>query len=229
MSKRKNSRSAGWGARLLMGGVAALFLVQPGCVIAPLLRSSELQGSHDVKAKYTGLAGKSFAVVVSADRMIQADFPQLVGQVTATVGQRLADNGDASGWVEPKDVLAFQAKNPRWSVMRLDDLAKELGVERLVMVEIMEYRLHEPGNQYLWRGAATAKIGVIETDGIVNDNFVFQEQVRTEFPLTERALGPAQLSEQTVQVALTKKLISKVSWLFYDHEEKNVERDSDIE
>ena len=91
----------------------------------------------------------------------------------------------------------------------------------------MEFRLHEPGNQYLWRGAATAKVGVIESDGPVNDNFIFQEQVRTIFPIDERALGPAQLSEQTVQVKLSKKLIDRVSWLFYDHEEKNYEKDSD--
>ncbi|MGE4197545.1 MAG: hypothetical protein AB7G11_10540 [Phycisphaerales bacterium] len=212
-----------WRGMVAAGMVAGVSLALSGCIFAPMLRASELKGSHDVKAKYTGLAGKSFAVVVSADRMIQADYPMLVGQITSTVGQYLADNCDASGWIEPQDVMAFQYKNPRWSVMRLDDLAKELGVERLVMVEIMEFRLHEPGNQYLWRGSATAKVGVIESDGIVNDNFVFQEQVSSQFPLNERALGPAQMSGDVVQVQLAKKLVNRISWLFYDHTEKNVE------
>lgn len=227
MLNRFSPSSSRWCVGVATGVLAAACLIPSGCVIAPLLRSAELNGSKDVKAKYAGLAGKSFAVVVSADRMIQADFPQLMGQLTATIGQRLADECDASGWIPPQDVLAYQYKNPRWSVMRLDDLAKELKVDRLIIVEVMEFRLHEPGNQYLWRGAATAKVGVIEADGPVNDNFIFQEQVRTIFPIDERALGPAQLSEQTVQVKLSKKLIDRVSWLFYDHEEKNYEKDSD--
>lgn len=211
--------------RAMLSALLAASLLPAGCIFAPMLRSNELHGSHDVKAKYTGLTGKTFAVVVSADRITQADFPQLVGQLTTTIAQRLADNADASGWVPPQDVLAFQYQNPRWSLMRLDDLAKQLGVERLIFVEVMEYRLHEPGNQYLWRGAAAAKVGIIESDGPVTDNFIFQEQVRTQFPLTERAQGPEQLPASTVQVKLAKKLVNRVAWLFYDHEEKNVETD----
>ncbi len=225
MTLRHSFRRAGR-LSLAAGVLAALVCIPSGCILSPMLRASELKGSHDVKAKYSGLTGKTFAVVVSADRMIQGEYPQLVGQVTTTVATYLSEQCDASGWVTPQDVLAFQYKNPRWSVMRLDDLAKELGVERLVVVEIMEFRLHEPGNQYLWRAAATAKVGVIESDGPVTDNFIFQEQIRTIFPLAEKALGPAQISGEVVQVQLAKKLVNRVAWLFFDHEETNVETDA---
>jgi len=212
---------------LAFAAAAAIPLTLAGCIFSPFLRSSELKGSHDVEAKYTGLTGKSFAVIVNADRITQADFPQLVGQVATTVAQHLKDECDVSGWIPPEDVLAYQYKNPRWSVMRLDELSKELGVERLIFVEITEFRLTEPGNQYLWRAAAAAKVGVVESDGVVNDNFAFQEAVRVEFPLEERAIGPAQLPAQAVQVKIAKKLVDRIEWLFYDHEEKNYESDAD--
>ncbi|MBC7772392.1 MAG: hypothetical protein H7210_07855 [Pyrinomonadaceae bacterium] len=198
-----------------------------GCVLAPLLRSSELEGSHQVEAKYSGLTGKSFAVIVSVDRMTQADFPELVAQLTTTISERLAKNCDASGWVPPETVLSMQAGNPRWSVMRLDELCKELQVQRLVFVDVTEFRLVEPGNSYLWKAVAAGKVGVVEADGAITDNFTFQEQVRAIFPLDERALGPAQLPANIVQLKLAKKFIDRAAWLFYTHEEKNVETDSD--
>lgn len=223
--RQLNTRLAGrclaWGVALGACGVLG------GCIFSPMLRSAELKGSHDVDVKYKGLTGKSFAVIVSADRMTQADFPELVGQLTTTIAQRLAQNCDASGWVLPETVLSMQAKNPRWSVMRLDELCKELQVDRLVFVDITEFRLVEPGNSYLWKAVAAGKIGVVEADGSIADNFAFQEQIRTTFPLTERAMGPAQLPAEVVQVKLAKKFIDRAAWLFYTHEEKNVETDAD--
>lgn len=225
MSRCRSTRRAG--RCLALGLTLGLCGAMSGCIFAPMLRSAELKGSHPVEAKYSGLTGKSFAVIVSADRLTQADFPELVGQLTTTISQRLAQFCDASGWVPPETVLAMQSRNPRWSVMRLDELCKELQVERLVFVDITEFRLVEPGNSYLWKAVAAGKVGVVEADGSNPDNFAFQEQIRTTFPLTERAIGPAQISAAVVQVKLAKKFVDRAAWVFYPHEEKNVETDAD--
>jgi hypothetical protein len=222
---RRPARLAG--RVLALGMILGTCGMLSGCLLSPFLRASELKGSHPVDAKYTGLTGKSFAVIVSADRMTQADFPELVGQLTATISERLAVNCDASGFVPPEAVLSMQARNPRWSIMRLDQLCKELQVDRLVFIEVTEFRLVEPGNSYVWRAVAAGRVGVVEADGAIPDNFAFQEQLRTIFPITERALGPAQLPQSTVQLKLAKKFIDRASWLFYSHEEKNVETDAD--
>src|SRR5262245_25348612 len=103
--------------RLVVVGLMLACATAGGCVLSPFLRSSELKGSKTVEAKYHGLGGKSFAVVVAADRMIQADFPDLVGQLTTTISERLRQHADPSGWVPPESVLNFQYQNPRWVAM----------------------------------------------------------------------------------------------------------------
>lgn len=205
--------------------LAAAILAVPalaGCAIAPFLRSSELHGSKDIAAKYTDLAGKSFAVVVAADRNIQATFPMLVPQVTTTVSDRLKEQVGASGWVPPSDVLGFQYQHPQWNTWTLHRLADELGVDRLIFIDIQEFRLHEPGNEYLWNGAATALVGVVEGDSDVTESFTFSEPINVRYPTKETGLSPAQTSWTDMQVILAKRLVDRASWLFYEHEEKNV-------
>jgi hypothetical protein len=204
-----------------------LATVQSGCILSPMLRASELKGSHTVEAKYPGLDGKSFAVVVAADRSIQAEFPQLVTQLTTTVSRRLADECNASGWIPPEKILEYQYKNPGWAVMAMDDLAKALEVDRVVYVEVSEFRLNEPGNQYLWNAAASALVGVVERDSVAPESFAYRERVQALFPTKETGLGPAQMSANVVQLALAKKFVNRIAWLFYTHDQKNVETDEE--
>lgn len=203
--------------------LAALGVVgsMAGCVLSPMLRSAELHGSKTIKSKYEGLAGKSFAVVVSADRSIQASYPMLIGQVTSTVSERLKEKVGASGWVPPDTVLGYQFQHPQWTTWTLQRLAQELGVERLVFIDIQEFRLNEPGNQYLWKGTAAAMIGVVEADS-AGESFAFQESIGVHYPTQETALSPAQASWGDVQIMLAKRVIDRSAWLFYEHDEPNV-------
>jgi hypothetical protein len=226
----KSAATRHLGARVLaVGLLVCAAVVGPGCFISPFLRASELKGDHEVKAKYTGFGGKSFAVVVAADRMIQADFPQLVGQLTTTVANRIQEKvGEddpalaPTGWVPPESILNFQYRNPRWIAMSARDLAKELGVDRLVYVDVSEFRLSEPGNAYLWAGVAAGTVSVYEVSDLDSEGYAFHEAIRVTFPTKEKALGPAQLSGDVVQIELAKRFVDRASWLFYDHREKNI-------
>lgn len=209
--------------RALALALAGLTMVAgSGCVLSPLLRSSELKGSKDVPPKYTGLAGKSFAVVVAADRSIQATYPMLIPQVTQTVSQRLKDNVGASGWIPPDDVIGFQYQHPQWTTWTLQKLAQELEVDRLVFIDIQEFRLNEPGNQYLWKGTAGGLVGVVEADTDTSESFAFSEPISVQYPTKETGLSPSQTSWNDMQVILAKRLVDRASWMFYEHEEANV-------
>lgn len=202
--------------------VGITVLACSGCVFAPLMRASELKGSKDIPPKYTGLTGKTFAVVVAADRSIQATYPMLISQVTRTVSQRLKDNVGASGWIPPDDVIGFQYQHPQWSTWTLQKLAQELEVERLIFIDIQEFRLNEPGNQYLWKGAAGGLVGVIEADADTSESFSFSEPISVQYPTKETALSPTQTSWNEMQVILAKRFVDRASWMFYTHEEANV-------
>ncbi|MBL9001752.1 MAG: hypothetical protein JNK25_11510 [Phycisphaerae bacterium] len=202
---------------------SAGFMSMPGChAIGFFAESYRKDSTHEVKAEYTGLAGKSFALVVSVDRMVQADHPGLMDRLTGKITERLAayqNNPRASGFVPARTVLKYQYDNPSWPSKPFGDLAAALGgADRLIHVEVIEYRLHDPGNPHEWDGVATATVGVIEADSGLPDQFVFEKTVSVRFP-GKKGFNPSNMNASVVTTALSARLIDRVSWLFYDHQE----------
>jgi hypothetical protein len=186
-----------------------------------MMESYRRNSTRPVDAEYHGLEGKRWAVVVSANRIIQADHPQIVGYITGKVTERLLLQQEqiaATGFVPAESVLAFQYDNPRWVAMPRGELARDLGVDRLILVELVEYRLNDPGNQYLWDGVATGTIGVIEADSPLPDEFTFERSIRVTFP-DGTGLGPNDVPRRGVATALASRFVDRASWLFYKHEE----------
>ncbi len=210
--------------RALTAACAALVcLGQSGCAVGQLiggmLESERRNSTRAVEREYAGLEGKTFAVVVAADRVIQSDFPEVIGKITDDVSERLAREAGASGYVPGRSVLEFQYNNPRWVALTLGQVAAELGVQRLVYIDLVEYRLNDPGNAYLWQGTTQGMVGVIEADSVAPDEFAFQKQLRVKFP-DDEGLSPADLPRAAVNTALVRRFIDRASWLFYDHDEK---------
>lgn len=217
MSRR--TRQTGIG--LALAGLTLIGLALGGCQIVGAMAGSErLHGSHDVKAKYSGLAGKNFAVVVAADRAIQSDFPAIVPITTREMTTRLAENTAAKGYLPADEVLKYQARHPGWVAKGPADLAKELGVERVVYVDLSDFALTDPGNPYVYNGVAAGNIHVVEADGPTPGEFAFSEPVRVKFPDFD-GLSPSQLPREAVMTELARRLIERSAWMFYEHEEKN--------
>lgn len=213
---------------LLLTALAALAVAAPGCgaiggIFGNVGRSIEETSTKEVAPKYDGLRGKTFAVVVAADRIIQADFPSVVGDLTLTISERLADHDKklgvgAEGYVPGQKVLEFQYNTPRWIAMSPEELAAKLKVQRLIFIDLQEFRLNDPGNQYLWSGAAAGTVRVVEADTKGGSISVMQEPIRVKFPDQDN-LGPAQVPANTVKLALEKRFSDRAAWLFYKHEE----------
>lgn len=198
--------------------------VMSGCTalgfIGAMADSYERTGTSDIKAKYDGLEGKTFAVVVAADRSIQSDNPEIVPLLTNQVTRDLTENCGASGVVPAEEVLRFQYQRPGWIAMTPTDLAKELEVERLVYVDLSDFNLTDEGNPYLWNGVAAATVQVLEADSDLGDTFAFREYIRVTFP-DQEGLSPMQIPGETVRLELSRRIIHRVSWLFFDHKEPN--------
>jgi hypothetical protein len=208
----------------MVAGVAGALAAMAGCstiggLIGGMAQSDRLHSTQTVEAKYPGLAGKSFAVVVAADRSVQADFPQVVGDLTITISEEIRKHAGPSGWVPPRDVLKYQYAHPGWSAMSLDKLAAEFGVQRLIYIDLREYRLNDPGNAYLWAGVASGTVSVLEADEPMSSEFAFQEPISVKFP-DGNGFGPQQIPRETVRDALSRRFADRASWLFFAHEEK---------
>lgn len=206
---------------------ATMLILTPllsGCeVIAfPFFIAKEIdkQGSHIEPAQYTGLQGKSIAVLVSVDRSIQADFPEVVTELSVSMAERLRQHVDISGYVPGRVMLAYQYENPSWSALAYGELAEDLGVDRLVVVDLREFRLNDPGNRYLYDGVADATIGVIEADSAYPDDIAFELFVNVTFP-DAGGFGPEDFTRQQVMSVLLKRFLDRATWPFYDAEVPN--------
>jgi hypothetical protein len=212
-------------SHLAITALAAALLVLQGCNAlgfgGAMIESYKRNSTHPIDAEYTGLAGKKWAVVVSAPRSIQGEFPDAVPFITSKITERLVQQQDqvaAAGYIPAAAVLNYQYQHPRWRTMSYSDLAASLGVDRLIYIELDEYRLNEPGNQYLWSGIATGTLGVAEAESPVPDEFVYTKNIGVSFP-DKSGMGQNDMSQREVNTVLAARFIDRASWLFYRHEE----------
>ncbi len=224
---RRDMRRLARRALLALCAVTTLGLLD-GCIIGAavggMAESYRRTGKHDVPAEYLGLRGKSYAVVVTADRVIQAQNPGLVSRVTTVVNDRLAhpdNNVGAGGYIPSQDLLNVLYETPQWPAMSRGEVAALLGVERLIVIELFEYRLHEPGNRHVWDGAAAGSVAVYEADSGLPDDPIYEKSIRVVFPDGTGYMS-TEIAESTVTSALSLRFINRAAWLFYDHEEENI-------
>ncbi|MEM1185600.1 MAG: hypothetical protein AAGI53_11460 [Planctomycetota bacterium] len=195
-----------------------------GCAIAAVIggaaESYHYNSSSEHPADYEGLSAHSFAVYVTADRVIQADHPELIARVAGVVNQALAENAGATGYIPTQTMLNAQFNNPQWNLLPRGELAEVLEVDRLVSVEVMEYRLTEAGNRYVWDGLADAHVEVYEADSSFPDEPSYDKFVTVRFPDLSGVLRE-EVPENVVNSELARRLTDRVKWLFYTHDEPN--------
>lgn len=204
-----------------------LALSGSGCQVAGLIAvagdTMERTGSHDVYAEYQGLRDKNFAVLIVVDRATASEHPRMVNRLTNSITDMLMEQKDLIGFagrVPGPYVLAFQYGNPSWVSWPYQRIAEEFTVERLIVVDIFDYRLQEPGNSYVWKG----KIGARRRDrgGRPRVRRVhLHEGHRGRLPGQGRVHAQRLLAGPGAGDA-RERFADRVTWLFYDHEEKNM-------
>ncbi|USN99354.1 MAG: hypothetical protein H6810_01365 [Phycisphaeraceae bacterium] len=211
-----------WTRRLVPWLVLALPL--SGCQVVGLIgamaESAHKEGSTTYPADYEGLSGHSYAVVVSADRLIEADNPGISTRLTQVVDRNIHDNAGATAHVPPGRLLSFLYANPQWQALPRGELGEQLGVERLVVIELVEYRLHEPGNRYTWDGVASGVVQVYEIGSAMPDDPMYEKTIAVGFP-DQSGMLAEEIPETVVTSELSRRFGERAGWLFYTHEEKN--------
>jgi hypothetical protein len=217
-------RLARWGLGIAAAAAAAGALASAGCIvpaaIGGMAESYHRTGKTTFPAEYAGIGGKSFAVVATGSRMMEGEHPGLTARLIQRINDRLIANASPSYAIPSADLLTVLYNTPQWPAMTRGEVAEMLGVERLVVVEIIEYTLHEPGNQYVWDGVASVLVSVYESDSGLPDDPVYEKAVRVTFPDSQGFMR-TDLPESAVTSELSNRLINRVSWLFYEHEEPN--------
>ncbi|PCI10910.1 hypothetical protein COB72_01960 [bacterium] len=213
-------------SRLLFTACAILIGSQlSGCIIGAavggMMESAHRTGKHEVELEYPGIEAHSFTIVVSANRLIEANNPGISARLTERINNRLIQNANPSFAIPSQDLLSVLYNYPQWIAMPRGEVAEMLEVERLIVFELIEYSLHEPGNQYIWDGSAAGIVTVYESDSGFPDDPVFEKTIRIKFP-DSRGFMRNDIPEAAVTTELANRLTNRIAWLFYTHEESNI-------
>jgi len=210
---------------ILLAALALTLLTLPGCIVPALLggmaESHRRTGSATHPAQYERIEGKTFAVVCSTSRVIEAEHPGITARINQRVNDRLIQNANPSYAIPSNDLLTVLYNTPQWPAMTREDLAKLLGVERLIVIEIVEYRLNEPGNQYVWNGAVAGVVSVYESDSALPNDPIYEKAISIVFPDSTGYMR-TDIPEAAVTAELSNRFINRTSWLFYEHDEPNI-------
>ena len=117
---------------------------------------------------------------------------------------------------QPRLDFAWQFNTAQWSALPYGDIAEQLGVDRIVYVEIYEYRIHPPGNRLMMEGVCAATIGIIERDSIDPDNFAQAMDITTMFP-EDQHVTIDEIAPDQMRFTLTSLFIRDTAWLFHRH------------
>lgn len=197
-----------------------------GCAIPALIggmtESYRRTSTKEVKAETNVLDGKSFAVLVTADRSIEESAPGISATLVARITQVLANpanDAGTTGVVPPAMVIQYMYDHPGWRAKSMEDLAKDLGgVQRLVFVEVSEFRTNEPGNKYIYDGVAAGSVAVVEADSKLADYYSFERTILVKYP-DEQGRRPEEIPEAAVRTELMRRFVDRVVWPFITHQE----------
>lgn len=192
-----------------IGGCAAFSL------IGAMAQAHEEQMQIEVLPKYD-LQELSVAVIVETGMDILYEHPNLVPTLTSGISLRLARDVPNVRMKPAADVVAWQWQNADWNTFSYGEVAEMLNVDRVVHVDIYEYRLNPPGNRWLWDGVCAATVSVIERDGFDPDAFAASFDIQGRFPGIEGVTRES-ATAAAIQRGVLTEFVKRTSWLFHKH------------
>lgn len=189
-----------------------------GCVAAGWLADGVAGGDRavNVQAEYLGLEAQRVAVVVDTDVEVSFRHPLAQFEVASVISERIAANVPNVSVRDPQQIIDFQQRNLYWNTARYSELMERLEVDRLVLIELVDYRLHEPGNVNIWRGLMTANLGVAEAESESPDDLVYATTVSVRYP-PDREEGLLRADQRTMRLATLDLFSRAAAGKFYDH------------
>ena len=173
----------------------------------------------NVKGQYLDLPNRSVAIVVSMSDYAEFNHPTAKKMITEEMARRIQTNVPGVTITSPAEVLKWQRDNPYWTTRPPSMMIKQLNVERLVLVEIGEYRTHEPGDKHVLRGVISASINIVEAEADDPDNFgaSFTQNVMYPEP-GESKIGRVGDDEALIEARTQIRFCETAAGLFYDHQ-----------
>lgn len=166
--------------------------------------------------QYEGMEGQKVAVVVSADEFLLHRFPTAPAEVGRAIGERMVANLNDIEMMDPGEVTEYLKENPYWDVTPYSKLLEALEVDRIVFVELIEYRTQEPGNAHIWKGMIAGHVNVLSAEAEDQDTPVFRTTIRAEFP-EKNEFGVVSSSDEEIRLGMHSLFSRDAAGLFYEY------------
>jgi len=188
-----------------------------GCnVIGYVAHSVQQDVPQDVPARFRGLDNQRVAVMVQSSSFVYGMSPQGPDKVGYGLGAKLQAKVEGIT-VLPKDLVdRYQRQNRGWIAYEPSRIMKDLGVDRVVLVDLYEYRTHEPGNPHVKMGVMAANFSVLSQDEYDPNTIAFQSDVRKQWP-EGTEVGTVTVDAAKVEQITFHRFIRDAARLFYDH------------
>lgn len=223
---------------LLSGLLMMTVMANGGCAIGSLIggmaQNAEREKKIEVLAEYRGLADKTVAVLVEIDPYTMYEHPQLAMNITSGVVDAIMRNVPEAVVMPAQLSMQWQYSTPGWNAMTFSEMAQSIHrhnvraygqnasvkIDRIIHIEVIEYRLHPPGNRYEWDGVCAANVRVLEIDpaGLDPEFPVLEKSIVGKFPDIQ-GVGWESASADRIGLGVLARFVEKTAWVFYDHQE----------
>jgi hypothetical protein len=145
-------------------------------------------------AVYAGITGQSVGVMVWAGRGVRADWPSLQLDLANLVQDKLRKSAapEIKGTtfpIEPASIVRYQSDHPSIDASPVTDIAPNLGVSRLLYIELDDFSTRSETSYQMFRGNVTATLKVLQTQN-GKSNIVYQEaDIHAFYPPTSAPEG----------------------------------------
>ncbi|MEM6393339.1 MAG: hypothetical protein AAF797_11250 [Planctomycetota bacterium] len=172
-----------------------------------------------IDARYTDLSGKTVAVMVAADPFIERRHPQARENIMGAVARSIVSEVDGARVVNPRDLLQYQEDNPTWTTVTPSTLIEALKVDRLILIDLAEYRTSEPGDRTTKRGTITGAVSVYEAEATDPDEMALNVPVSVQYPReTQTKIGRFNASDESIELATVKEFTLRAGGVFFEHQ-----------
>jgi hypothetical protein len=166
-------------------------------------------------AAYAGLAGQSVGVMVWVDRGVRADWPAIQLDLANLIQDNLSKSGaieiKGTTWpIQPASIVRYQNDHPGIEAVPITDTAPNLGVSRLIYIELENFSTRSETSYQMYRGNVTATLKIIQIQNGVSSIGYQESDIHVFFPPKSAPEGVLDSNDQVIYRGTLSELSDEI-------------------
>jgi hypothetical protein len=207
-----------------MARIRSLWCASLALTLACSLSGCWLGGAYErtqgkpVASEYKGLAGHTAVIVVYVPDGLVNNYPRAAREVMDFFRVELLKGVPNVRLVSLDRVEDWQ-RSTDWIKLSDKDVANHFGVDRVIRIEMVEYRTKEPGVEGYVKGRINANCRVVEVVKGETPRIGWERRgITAEWP-TESNMEMLRINENVVRMRTLEMFAQTLAKAFYDHNE----------